>query len=317
MSTVRTHKKRKRSRKQISLVLKVLCGVGVAAALTMGATVFFRAEQITVTGNSHYTQEEIISTAGIKVGDNLFHMNKYRMEEDLCRRLPYLEEVSIRRQMPNGVLFEVQEWGAAALVLPNGEAESSDPADGEDVAAAPPDPAEEEGDTSAEAEDPSGSSGAADASGDQSAQPPEEEQREPARESWLISSGGKLLEAPTRISTAIRVSGLTILEPERGTMVQVPQKEALKLSGLLELLEILEDTEQLEQVSAVEVGSTALTFHYLDRFDVKIPLNADFAYKMNFLQEMVRRLDQKHGESCRGEIDLSREDYGGAYLPEA
>ena len=309
MADRRKNKRRKRSR--ASLVLKILCGVGVAAALTMGATVFFRVEDVTITGNSRYTSEEIQTASGIKTGDNLFHMNKFQIEEQMRHGLPYLEEVSIQRHLPNGVEILVKEWEAAAQVLPVSGAEPAAPAEDPDELVPPPDPAAPP--------DPAGEDASASSSADKSGEQeevPEEALLVPAEETWLISTGGKLLEPAPKNCTAILVSGLTILAPEAGTMVQVSEDEALQLSGLTGLLGKLEEMDLLKDVSAVEVGETTLTFSYLGRFDVKIPLNADFTYKLNFLQEMVTRLNEKHGADCEGQIDLSREDVGGAYLPE-
>ena len=313
MARERTNKRRKRNRSRASLLLKILCGAGVAAALTMGATVFFRVEQVEVTGNSRYTAEEIQTASGIKAGDNLFHMNKFQIEGEMRHGLPYLEEVSIRRQLPNGVVIAVKEWGAAAQVLPVPGAAPAAPAEDPDELIPPPDPAAPP--------DPAGEDASSSAKPSEDKKKPEKEEPEeellaPAEEPWLISTGGKLLEPAPENCTAILVSGLTILAPEAGGMVQVPEEEAMQLSGLTGLLEEMDRMGLLADVSAVDVGETTLVFSYLGRFDVKIPLNADFTYKLNFLQEMLRRLDEKHGADCEGQIDLSREDVGGAYLPE-
>ena len=309
MASVKTIKAQKRKRSRASLVLKILCAAGVAAALTMGATVFFRVEHVVITGNHRYSQEEIQAASGIQAGDNLFHMNKFQIEGELRHVLPYLEEVSIRRRLPNGVEIRVNEWEAAAQVLPVPGAEPAIPAEIHNELVPPPDPAAPE----LSGED---ASSAGDESGEQKEEEPEEELLVPAEEPWLISAGGKLLEPVPKDCNATLVSGLTILAPEAGTMAQVPEEEALKLSGLTRLLDELEKRGLLQRVTAIEVQETTLTFSYMGRFDVKIPLNADFTYKLNFLQKMVTRLNEKHGENCRGQIDLSREDVGGAYLPE-
>ena len=310
MASANSKQKQRKLRGRISLALKILCGVGVVAALTMGATVFFRVENIAVTGNNRYTQEEIVAASGIRMGDNLFHMNKFQIEGELRHGLPYLEEVVINRQLPNGVCIEVQEWDAIAQLLPTPGAEPSAPAkDLEQEIVAPPDPAASEEDSSAEEDKKK-------PSGDKSPEVPEEEVLLPAEEPWLISVGGKLLEPAPGNCSAMLVNGLTALAPEAGTMVRVPEEEKLQLSGLVNLLHTLEQTGKLDRVSAVDVEETTLTFSYLNRFDVKLPLNADFKYKLDFLEEMVKRLNEKHGEECKGKIDLSREDYGGSYLPE-
>lgn len=98
------------------MLFKLLCAVAVVAALTFGATVFFQVETIAVTGNSRYTQEEIIAASGVEVGDNLFRMNKGQISQQILRQLPYVESVSIQRGLPSTITFQVTEWDAVAQV---------------------------------------------------------------------------------------------------------------------------------------------------------------------------------------------------------
>ena len=86
------------------------------AALTFGATVFFQVETLAVTGNSRYTQDEIIAASGVQVGDNLFRMNKKQISQQILRQLPYVESVSILRGLPSTITFQVTEWDAVAQV---------------------------------------------------------------------------------------------------------------------------------------------------------------------------------------------------------
>ena len=62
---------RRRNRGRFGPLFKLLCVIAVIVALTVGATVFFRVEQVTVTGNQRYTEEEIIAASGIQLGSNL------------------------------------------------------------------------------------------------------------------------------------------------------------------------------------------------------------------------------------------------------
>ena len=61
---------RRKNRGRFGPLFKLLCVVAVVVALTVGATVFFRVEQVTVSGNRRYTEEEIIAASGIELGDN-------------------------------------------------------------------------------------------------------------------------------------------------------------------------------------------------------------------------------------------------------
>lgn len=121
MAAQRKQNKRRRKRSRLGPLFKLLCGVAVVAAITMGATVFFQVETVEVTGNQRYTQEEIVLATGIEVGDNLFRMNKYDIYEKVCQELPYIEEIQIRRGLPNTILVTITEWDAVAQILPTDE----------------------------------------------------------------------------------------------------------------------------------------------------------------------------------------------------
>ena len=79
---------RRRNRGRFGPLFKLMCVAAVAVALTVGATVFFRVEQVTVTGSQRYTQEEILAASGIQMGDNLYALNKVRISRNIRTQLP-------------------------------------------------------------------------------------------------------------------------------------------------------------------------------------------------------------------------------------
>lgn len=116
MASVRHNRNRKRGRR-FSLLFKLLCGTALVAAATLGATVFFQVETISVTGNSRYTAEEIIAASGVELGDNMFWMRKSWVSGQITWKLPYISEVEIRRSLPSTLVVQVTEWSAAASIL--------------------------------------------------------------------------------------------------------------------------------------------------------------------------------------------------------
>ena len=112
-SRSRTHR---RNRGRFGPLFKLLCVLGVVVALTGGATVFFRVETVEVTGNQRYTQEEIVEASGIQTGDNLYALNKVRIDRRIRTRLPYVGELSINRSLPSTIRIAVTEWEAVAQV---------------------------------------------------------------------------------------------------------------------------------------------------------------------------------------------------------
>jgi cell division protein FtsQ len=104
-------KKNRRGALYAPLALIIIC-----AAIIMGMSVFFRVSKIEVSGNSLYTEEEIIEASGIEKGDNLFFINRFSAVSHIFSHLPYIEEASVTRGLPNRVIIEVSESIATAYV---------------------------------------------------------------------------------------------------------------------------------------------------------------------------------------------------------
>lgn len=300
-------RKRRRSRGRLGPLFKLLCLLTLVVALTAGATVFFRVEQVVVTGNSRYTQEEIVEVTGIEKGDNLYGWNKFAIAQRLRQTLPYIGEVTIRRALPSTILITVVEWDAVARIEPpsaqellalQGELEEETPAQkdsGEDTSSG-----DTSGDTSGEALEETGVT-------DVSAV---------AQQPWLISVKGKLLEQASGDGSAISVTGLAALVPQSGTALAVPQSQQVKLDALLSLLGEMEQAGMLQDFSSIALGSTQMELRYLDRFTVKMELNADFAYELQVISTVREDLEQKHGAQVSGTMDLTQEDYQVVFSPE-
>ena len=114
MAAARNKRRRYKKRGRFGFLYKVLSVIALVAALFMGATVFFRVEQIVVTGNSRYDTTEIEEASGVVPGDNLFGLNKYDTAARIRRTLPYVESVNIRRRLPDTLLLNINECTVAA-----------------------------------------------------------------------------------------------------------------------------------------------------------------------------------------------------------
>lgn len=112
----RSSKRHRRNRRRFGAVFKLLFFGAVAAALVLGCTVFFRVEDVVVSGNVRYTQEDIRQASGIQQGDNLFLLNKFSIQSSLEQKLPYIHQASIRRVLPDKILVEITEWEAVAQI---------------------------------------------------------------------------------------------------------------------------------------------------------------------------------------------------------
>ncbi len=314
MASPRNKRKRKRGKGRLGPLFKLLCAGAVAVALTMGATVFFQVETVAVTGNSRYSQEEIIKATGIQTGDNLFRMNKYQIAHQVLQGLPYVEELTIRRALPSTIVLTVKEWDAVARVEAPGTSAA--------VQAVPQAPAEpvqpdssQAGDGADQSQAAGNQSAAGDIGGDSSSEDTQEDTK-PATQAWLISVGGKLLEPAPADSTAISVTGITPLSPRAGEMLVLSQEEQPKLTALLALLQGLEDYDMLADTASIALGDTHVELRYLDRFTVKLSLVGDMDYKLQALKAAVPEAEKKLGEQTTGTFDLTQESITAVYTPD-
>lgn len=93
----------------------VMFAVAILAAIFV-MSVFFRISDIRVEGNVHYTETEIIRACAIEQGDNLFFFDRISAISRALSKLPYLEDVSVERKLPNRVTITVQESTALAYL---------------------------------------------------------------------------------------------------------------------------------------------------------------------------------------------------------
>lgn len=89
----------------------------VIVAVIFIMSVFFRVSDIQVRGNSHYTDEEIIRAIDIEEGDNLFFFDRFAALSRVFAKLPYIDEITVERSLPNRVVITVTESRALAYIV--------------------------------------------------------------------------------------------------------------------------------------------------------------------------------------------------------
>lgn len=94
-------KQNKKGKKLIILFFAIIVILLLCSSL-------FNIQEIEVTGNTKLSNEEIISLSKINKQTNLFRMNKLKAVESI-KENAYVEDVSIKRKLPNKVLINVEE----------------------------------------------------------------------------------------------------------------------------------------------------------------------------------------------------------------
>lgn len=96
--------------------------LAICAVVVVALTLFFRADNVTVTGTERYTAAEVEEATGVERGDNLFLMNKYDIAQQIQQALPYVEEIRINRKLPDTLLIDIRECGTPLAVIQDGSA---------------------------------------------------------------------------------------------------------------------------------------------------------------------------------------------------
>lgn len=100
---------RKRRKGSFAFLYKLLAFVLICGAIGLALAMFFRIDDIEISGNSRYSNEQIAAAAQIKAGDNLFFLNKYDAAARIRQQLPYVETVQFRRVLPSKLVVQVTE----------------------------------------------------------------------------------------------------------------------------------------------------------------------------------------------------------------
>ena len=108
---------RRRKRRGARVFWTLFTFLIVAGAIIASLTVFLKVADVKVSGNTRYTAAQIIESSGIKVGDNLFGVNKFEAIEHIKSDFPYIEDIKITRRLPDTFIFEVIERVPCGYIL--------------------------------------------------------------------------------------------------------------------------------------------------------------------------------------------------------
>ena len=97
-------------------MLSVLAVLTVPVAVVLAVTVFFKVGSVTVIGESGYDEADIISASGIEIGENMFKFNKFKAKDAIFAEMPYIDEIIIRRRLPDKIEISVTRCEPVAAV---------------------------------------------------------------------------------------------------------------------------------------------------------------------------------------------------------
>ena len=91
------------------LYLQLITVFAIALAFSLGISIFFKVDTITVSGNSHYTPWTVAQASGIQEGENLLFFGRSGAMVKIMQALPYVENVRIGITLPGTVNIMIEE----------------------------------------------------------------------------------------------------------------------------------------------------------------------------------------------------------------
>lgn len=98
------------------LIMRLLTVAAVVAALFVGFTLFFRVEDVVVSGNRQYSSWTVVEASGIREGDGLLTFSKGKASGRIVQSLPYVKKVRIGIKLPGTVNIHVEEVAAVYAI---------------------------------------------------------------------------------------------------------------------------------------------------------------------------------------------------------
>lgn len=134
---------------------------------------------------------------------------------------------------------------------------------------------------------------------------------------WLMDVNGKLLEEVQDCGNATVITGLTLIDPLPGQIIEVPDgsdeevpSQQMQKDSLLQVLPPLEDYDLQKDVKSIDLTSESeLVMDYDGRIQVKIPLESDFDYKIKYFAKILTEyVPENWTEKDTGTLDMTYDD---------
>ncbi len=112
----RTNQRRKKIKRKKMIIRGALGSVLLVIGIFLAILLFFNINKISVTGDTMYSAEEIITASEVENGDNLVFLSNKKLNELITKKLPYVGEVKIRRRLPAHLEIQIIKTEACFAV---------------------------------------------------------------------------------------------------------------------------------------------------------------------------------------------------------
>lgn len=253
-----------------SFLLKLVSVVAVVAALMMALSLFFRVEEVVVSGTEKYTPWMIKEASGISDGDSLLGISDARVTGNIISKLPYVKYARVGIKLPGTVHIEIVELDMTYAIQARDGSWWLIAADGRVV---------EQIETTA-------SAGYTRIFGVQADAPRVEQQVQAAEHADVPP------ETPT---DETEDGGVTL-----PTVAQITG--AQRLDAVLTILAALEENGVIGQIASIDVTNlNDISMEYGQRLHVVLGTAENLEYKVTYMAQAVQQIE----EYQTGELDVS------------
>lgn len=102
-------RKKRRRRGNMTLYYLMIFAISIVILYVLSRTVFFKVENYEITGNSRYTEAEILAAGRLTDSENLYNIDLSATEKKIKNTLIYIDDVSVSRKIPDTIEIEVTE----------------------------------------------------------------------------------------------------------------------------------------------------------------------------------------------------------------
>ena len=97
-------------------LLRLATVVAVVLAIVFGMSIFFKVDDIRVSGCSKYSAWEVAEASGVEDGMNLMSISRAQISGSIISKLPYVDTVRVGINLPDTVIIEIKELDAVYSV---------------------------------------------------------------------------------------------------------------------------------------------------------------------------------------------------------
>lgn len=95
--------------KRGQFILHLITVVAVVLAIVFGMSIFFKVENVKVSGCNKYSPWEVSEASDIEIGSNLLTISRAQISGSIISRLPYVDKVRVGISLPDTVNIEITE----------------------------------------------------------------------------------------------------------------------------------------------------------------------------------------------------------------